>query len=119
MRVRLDQVNVVVRDMEAMSDFYRRVGLQIDAPSAEWAAHERSNGGAGVDFDLDSQEFAQMRNEGWPGGPGVVLTFRVEPRERQLRGADEPCRRDLRNGAALASLRLTSGESIPKTAAPG
>jgi catechol 2,3-dioxygenase-like lactoylglutathione lyase family enzyme len=83
--VRLDQINIVVRDMEAMSEFYRRLGLRIDAASAEWAAHHRSqvgnDDGGALDFDLDSQEFARVWNAGWPGGPGVVLTFRVEPRD--------------------------------------
>jgi catechol 2,3-dioxygenase-like lactoylglutathione lyase family enzyme len=83
--VRLDQINIVVRDMEVTSAFYRRLGLQIDAPSDEWAAHHRSDvgddeGGA-LDFDLDSQAFAHAWNKGWPGGPGVVLTFRVESRD--------------------------------------
>ena len=84
MGARLDQINIVVRDMDAMSDFYARLGLQIDAGSPEWAAHHRSDAaddGHPVDFDLDSQEFAQVWNEGWPGGPGVVLTFRVESRD--------------------------------------
>ena len=82
---KLDQINIVVRDMDAMSEFYGRLGLQIEAPSPEWAAHHRSDdaddGGGPVDFDLDSQEFAQVWNEGWPGGPGVVLTFRVDSRD--------------------------------------
>ena len=80
----LDQINIVVRDMDAMSEFYGRLGLQIDAASPEWAAHHRSDAGddgGPVDFDLDSQEFARVWNEGWPGGPGVVLTFRVESRD--------------------------------------
>jgi catechol 2,3-dioxygenase-like lactoylglutathione lyase family enzyme len=83
--VRLDQINIVVRDMEAMSRFYRRLGLRIESASAEWASHHRSDAsvedGGLVDFDLDSQEFARLWNEGWPGGPGVVLTFRVESRD--------------------------------------
>jgi catechol 2,3-dioxygenase-like lactoylglutathione lyase family enzyme len=82
--VKLDQVNIVVRDMEAMSEFYRRLGLRIEAPSVEWAAHHRSDArsdGSGVDFDLDSPQFARMWNEGWPGSPAIVLTFRVESRE--------------------------------------
>ena len=83
--VRLDQINIVVRDMEAMSGFYRRLGLQIAAPSDEWAAHHRTEVGEDkgdvLDFDLDSQEFARVWNAGWPGGPGVVLTFRVESRD--------------------------------------
>jgi catechol 2,3-dioxygenase-like lactoylglutathione lyase family enzyme len=84
MGAKLDQINIVVHDMDAMSEFYGRLGLQIDAASPEWAAHHRTDAAddAGpVDFDLDSQEFAHVWNAGWPGGPGVVLTFRVESRD--------------------------------------
>lgn len=49
MGVRLNQVNIVVSDMEAMSEFYRRVGLTIEAPLSEWAPHHRSDVGGGSD----------------------------------------------------------------------
>jgi catechol 2,3-dioxygenase-like lactoylglutathione lyase family enzyme len=82
MSVRLDQVNLVVRDMEAMASFYNRLGLNIATPPAEWASHHRNNAGAdGVDFDLNSETFAKTWNGGWAGGPGVVLGFRVDSRE--------------------------------------
>jgi catechol 2,3-dioxygenase-like lactoylglutathione lyase family enzyme len=96
---RLNQVNVVVSDMEAMSHFYRQLGLEIEAPLSEWAPHHRSEAGGGsetFDFDLDSEKFARMWNEGWPGGPGVVLTFSVDSRDevdqlyRELTGAGNP-----------------------------
>lgn len=40
---KLDQINIVVRDMDAMSDFYRQLGLQIETPPPEWAPHHRSS----------------------------------------------------------------------------
>jgi catechol 2,3-dioxygenase-like lactoylglutathione lyase family enzyme len=90
----LEQINIVVRDMEAMSEFYRRLGLRIEAASAEWAAHHRSDVGdedGPLDFDLDSPAFARQWNRGWPGGSGIVLTFRVESRDEvdRLYGALE------------------------------
>lgn len=82
MGVTLDQVNLVVRDMEAMAAFYRLLGLRIDTPPADWAPHHRNNSGeGGFDFDLDSQQFAVQWNNGWPGGPGIVLGFHLDSRE--------------------------------------
>lgn len=91
----LDQINVVVRDMEAMTAFYRRVGLEIQDPPGPW---DRHHGAAatpeGVDLDLDSAEFATMWNEGWaPDRGGVVIGFRLADRDlvdrtyRDLTGA--------------------------------
>jgi len=81
-RARLDQINVVVRDMDAMAQFYRRLGIDIQAGPTEWAPHHRSDGGSdGIDFDLDSEQFASAWNQGWPGGPGVVLGFRLPDRQ--------------------------------------
>jgi catechol 2,3-dioxygenase-like lactoylglutathione lyase family enzyme len=90
MRVRLDQVNIVVRDMEAMAAFYERLGLEVGSSPPEWAPHHRSAGPGdphegprpgGIDLDLDSERFARVWNEGWPGGAGVVLGFRVPTRD--------------------------------------
>jgi catechol 2,3-dioxygenase-like lactoylglutathione lyase family enzyme len=89
-RPRLDQVNIVVRDMDAMADFYNRLGLDIAPGPPEWAPHHRNNGAeGGFDLDLDSAEFASVWNRGWPGGPGVVLGFRVDSRDEVDRLHDE------------------------------
>ena len=80
--IRLDQVNIVVRDMEAMAAFYERLGVPIQPGTAEWAPHHRDTGTLdGLDLDLDSEQFAAVWNEGWRGGRGVVLGFRVDTRE--------------------------------------
>jgi catechol 2,3-dioxygenase-like lactoylglutathione lyase family enzyme len=82
MSVKLDQINIVVRDMEAMTEFYRRLGLSIGTPTPEWAPHHRNSDSAREGHvDLDSQQFAQVWNQGWPGGPGLVIGFRVAARE--------------------------------------
>ncbi len=82
MDIRLEQVNIVVRDMDAMAAFYVRLGLQLDPGRPEWSPHHRNTGGRdGIDFDLDSPEFASSWNEGWPGGTGIVLGFRLAERD--------------------------------------
>jgi uncharacterized glyoxalase superfamily protein PhnB len=79
---KLEQVNIVVRDMDAMADFYRRVGVDIRPGPAEWAPHHRNNAAENeMAVDLDSQEFAPVWNRGWPGGPGIVLGFRLPDRD--------------------------------------
>jgi catechol 2,3-dioxygenase-like lactoylglutathione lyase family enzyme len=76
----LDQVNLVVRDMDAALEFYRRLGVAIPDRDPAWDAHHRSaNTPGGIDFDLDSQKFGAMWNAG-ATGPGPVLGFRVPSR---------------------------------------
>ena len=88
--VRLDQVNIVVEDMEAMATFYGRLGLTFTSGTSAWAPHHRNTGTQdGVDLDLDSQAFAAAWDEGWPGGRGVVLGFRTPDRESVDRLYDE------------------------------
>ena len=82
MDIELDQINVVVEDMEAMAEFYGRLGLELRSGPPEWAAHHRNTRTRnGLDVDLDSAEFASVWNEGWPGGGGIVLGFRVTERD--------------------------------------
>ncbi len=82
--IRLDQMNLVVHDVAASRAFYSRLGLDFgDAHDPVWAAHHVSapHGGATpIDVDLDSASFAVQWNEGWPGGSGAVLGFKVETR---------------------------------------
>jgi catechol 2,3-dioxygenase-like lactoylglutathione lyase family enzyme len=82
---RLDQVNLVVPDVGACRAFYTRLGLDFgDEQDPVWANHHISAGHddrTPLDVDLDSTTFATQWNEGWPGGAGVVLGFRVDTRE--------------------------------------
>lgn len=78
----LDQINLVVRDMDAAVAFYRRLGLTIPDTNPAWQhAHRNATGAGGIDFD--SVEFARTWNQGWQGTAGGnlgVLGFRLASR---------------------------------------
>jgi catechol 2,3-dioxygenase-like lactoylglutathione lyase family enzyme len=83
--IRLDQMNLIVRDVEASRAFYGRLGLDFgEATDPVWAKHhvgaERGDH-AGIDVDLDSTSFVQKWDAGWPGGTGVVVGFKVDSRQ--------------------------------------
>jgi catechol 2,3-dioxygenase-like lactoylglutathione lyase family enzyme len=79
----LDQVSLVVSDMQASVAFYRRLGLTIPDTDAAFQAHHRSASvPGGIDIDFDSTEFARHWDKGWATGPGVVVGFKVDSRER-------------------------------------
>lgn len=78
----LNQINLVVRDMTAMVEFYRRLGVEFTETHSPWERHHRTFTPAcvpaGFDFDLDSQDFVPQWNEGWPvDQAGPVLGFRL------------------------------------------
>jgi catechol 2,3-dioxygenase-like lactoylglutathione lyase family enzyme len=84
--IRLDQVNLVVGEVEVSRAFYAKLGVDFgDQDDPVWSRHHvsaRSQPGApGMEFDLDSTSFAPHWDEGWPGGTGVVLGFKVETRQ--------------------------------------
>jgi uncharacterized glyoxalase superfamily protein PhnB len=74
-----DQINLVVRDMDAAVAFYRVLGVDIPDTAPEWQPHHRSARTQPSDFDLDSAQFARMWNEGSRGTP--VIGFRLPTRE--------------------------------------
>lgn len=77
----LDQVNFVVRDMDASLAFYRRLGIDIPDRSPEWDPHHRSaEHQEGLDFDLDSEVSARDWNEG-SRGAACVVGFRLATRD--------------------------------------
>jgi catechol 2,3-dioxygenase-like lactoylglutathione lyase family enzyme len=83
--IRLDQVNLVVRDVPASRAFYTRLGLDFGAePDPVWGAHHvsaRLEDATALDLDLDSTTFAARWDRGWPGGTGVVLGCKVGARD--------------------------------------
>ncbi|MGE0540620.1 MAG: VOC family protein [Dehalococcoidia bacterium] len=80
-----NEINLVVRDMEATVAFYRQLGLTIPETEPEWNRHHRQAiMPDGIELDFDSVEFAQMWNRGWKreaGGGMGVLGFRLRSRE--------------------------------------
>jgi catechol 2,3-dioxygenase-like lactoylglutathione lyase family enzyme len=83
-RVRLDQINLIVGNVEASRAFYGRLGLDFGTEhDPVWSEHHVSalHGDAVlIDVDLDSQAFVTKWNHGWPGGAGAVLGFKVGTR---------------------------------------
>ncbi len=81
-RPTFDQINVVVRDMAAMIEFYRVLGMDIADSDPGWTEHHRKACvPGGFDIDLDSQAFARQWNQGWPASAnGTVIGFRVVER---------------------------------------
>jgi catechol 2,3-dioxygenase-like lactoylglutathione lyase family enzyme len=76
-----DQFNLVVSDMEASVEFYRRLGLTIPDTVPDFQPHHRAARlPGGIDLDLDSVEFARHWDRGWRSGMGV-LGFRVATRD--------------------------------------
>lgn len=81
MAPKLTQVNIAVRDMDAMAAFYERLGLSMAVGHPDWAAHHRSaSGDDAPDVELDSVAFTSWWNEGWAANSGVVLGFEVPDR---------------------------------------
>jgi catechol 2,3-dioxygenase-like lactoylglutathione lyase family enzyme len=76
----LNQVNLVVRDMEATVAFYRRLGLALEVtPDAQHAATTMPNG---VSLEFDATGFIPQFDSGWNGttGGSTVIGFQVASR---------------------------------------
>jgi catechol 2,3-dioxygenase-like lactoylglutathione lyase family enzyme len=83
----LNQINIVVRDMRASVDFYRRLGVDMpESAGTDEPAPFHVNGEAagGFQVDFDTPDFAQVWNTGWAGrtdlGGRVVIGFEVAMR---------------------------------------
>jgi uncharacterized glyoxalase superfamily protein PhnB len=76
------QFNIVVADMTASLDFYRRLGL---APKADdEGLHASASLPGGLLIEWDAAEFARMWDSGSRGpggGGGIVLGFNVPTRQ--------------------------------------
>ena len=80
-----NQVNLVVKDMDATVAFYRRLGLEIPDTDPGWQAHHRAAAmPGGLELEFDSEAFAQQWSAGRrsraEGAMGVLL-FHVSSRE--------------------------------------
>jgi len=83
----LNQLNIVVGDMAASRDFYRRLGADIPDPQGDGPPfHETCGLANDFDLDLDAPHFAQAWNAGWADRDDlagrVVLGFHVKSREK-------------------------------------
>jgi uncharacterized glyoxalase superfamily protein PhnB len=84
-----DQLNLVVRDMEATLRFYRAAGLDIPEASvwrtASGAHHVHVRMPSGVELEFDSAALAREYNRGWrepsESASRCVISFRMAERE--------------------------------------
>jgi uncharacterized glyoxalase superfamily protein PhnB len=83
-----DQVNLVVGDMDAALDFYRRLGVTIHGapewPPGSGARHAEADSVGEARFELDNHTMAAIWHVGWrqaAGGSRVVLGISVASRE--------------------------------------
>jgi uncharacterized glyoxalase superfamily protein PhnB len=92
----LNQLNLVVKDMDATLAFYRAAGLDIPETAvgrtASGAHHVQVKTPDGLDLEFDSAALARVYNGGWraePKGPSrAVLSFRVISRDTVDRTCD-------------------------------
>ena len=81
----LNQINIVVRDMEASMEFYRRLGLAVDPPPGPWAAHHVEVKLPGdLTLELDSTASAATWNKGAQplvGNRSVIIGFGLSSRD--------------------------------------
>jgi len=83
-RAVLNQINLVVGDVKASANFYRRLGVEIGEPKAD-DFHLGGNLANDFALDLDTAKFAPFWNKAWVGRSDLVgrtvIGFEVETRE--------------------------------------
>jgi catechol 2,3-dioxygenase-like lactoylglutathione lyase family enzyme len=80
----LHMLNVVVADMPASLDFYRRLGVAVPDGEDIAGAHVQLRMPGGFSLELDTAESARLWHAGWradPGSVGVVIGFALPTRE--------------------------------------
>jgi len=80
----LHMLNVVVGDMAASLDFYRRLGIAVPAPGDGGGAHVQLKMPGGFSLELDTAESARLWHAGWRADPAsakVVLGFMLSTRQ--------------------------------------
>lgn len=76
-------LNLVVGDIEASAEFYRRLGV-VSPPSAVTGGHVALKTPSGFSLELDEAESAQLWHAGFrsdPASVGIVIGFALESRE--------------------------------------
>src|SRR6266568_152425 len=80
----LHMLNVVVSDMEASLDFYRRLGVAVPAGENAADVHVQLRMPGGFSLELDTAESARLWHAGWraePASARVVIGFSLPTRE--------------------------------------
>jgi catechol 2,3-dioxygenase-like lactoylglutathione lyase family enzyme len=80
----LHMLNVVVRDMAATVQFYRRLGVAVPDDVDPSGVHVQLKMASGFSLELDTAESAQVWHAGWRADPGsvrVVIGFAVDSRQ--------------------------------------
>jgi uncharacterized glyoxalase superfamily protein PhnB len=80
----LHMLNVVVGDMAASVDFYRRLGVAADEDVDASGVHVELRMPGGFSLELDSADSARVWHAGWradPGSVGVVIGFALPSRD--------------------------------------
>jgi catechol 2,3-dioxygenase-like lactoylglutathione lyase family enzyme len=80
----LHMLNLVVTDMAASVDFYRRLGVAGAADIDPSGAHVQLRMPSGFSLELDTAESAQLWHAGWRADPGriaVVVGFSLPSRQ--------------------------------------
>jgi len=80
----LHMLNVVVRDMAASLDFFRRLGVAVPDGVESSEAHVQLRLPGGFSLELDTAESARLWHAGWradPSSVGVVVGFALPSRE--------------------------------------
>ena len=77
-------LNVVVGDMAASLEFYRRLGVAVPEDQDATAAHVQLRMPGGFSLELDTAESVRRWHAGWradPAGVDVVVGFQLPSRE--------------------------------------
>jgi catechol 2,3-dioxygenase-like lactoylglutathione lyase family enzyme len=118
----LHMLNVIVRDMAASLDFYRRLGIAV--PEDSTGPHVQLKMPGGFSLELDTAESAALWHAGWradPAGAKVVMNFvlptrqAVDDRYAELTSAGYPGRQppfDAFWGARYAIVADADGNDV-------
>jgi uncharacterized glyoxalase superfamily protein PhnB len=80
----LHMLNLVVDDMRASLDFYRRLGIAVPADGDAAGSHLQLRMPGGLSLELDTAESARLWHAGWradPASASVVIGFSLPTRE--------------------------------------
>ena len=121
----LNQVDIIVKDMDAAVAFYRRLGIEVPDATPPWDQLHRETVTAGdIVLHLDHVDHTLEWNRGWPGSAGsgaCVIGFGFGSRdevdrvyadliEAGYRGQQEPW--DAFWGARYAVIQDPDGNAI-------